>query len=350
MKFTMRKLFMFLAGIMVFGKVQGQDLHFSQYHTSPVHLNPTMAGLMHNGNVITLNYRDQWRPVLGAQGSFRTIAGTFEKRINTGNSNFFGCALGLFQDKAGSMTQNEGKIAVSYGRLLARHKKANYYILGGGQGGAMQNIIDISDRRWLSQYDGNGGYDPSKPGETIDYPKKVMLDVSIGMSIFTQYDNQNYWLLGSSIHHLNRADLSITKYSSLPIQYMRYTVHANGSINLGTSHFKILPSSLFMKQGPSLELAQGVSLKYVIDRTDYRSFQMGGMVRMVNKLEDRMMSDAVVGFVRADWTNYGIGFSYDFNISSLNVVNKANNAVELSMIYRFEGERIMKKKVTPRYF
>ena len=346
----MRKFYTLLLGLVVFGQVYSQDLHFSQYHTSPIHLNPTMVGLLHNGNVITLNYRDQWRPVLGPQGSFRTIAGTYEKRINTGANNFFGAGLGLFQDKAGTLTQSEAKLAVSYARMLAKQGKARYFILGGGQGGVMQSDINPTDRKWLSQYDGQGGYDPSKQGDIVDFPKKTLLDVSMGMAFFTQYNNQDFWVVGASIHHLNRADLSITKYSTLPIQYMRYTLHAAGSVYLGSSHFRLLPSSLFMKQGPSLEMLHGMALKYVIDRTDYRSFQLGGMVRMVNRLEGKLMTDALVAFARTDWSQYGIGFSYDFNMSLLNATNKSNNSVELSLLYRFEGERFMKKKVTPRYF
>jgi type IX secretion system PorP/SprF family membrane protein len=349
-KITMRKFYTLLLALIVGGKMQGQDLHFSQYHSSPVHLNPTMVGLMHNGNVITLNYRDQWRPILGAEGAFRTIAGTFEKRINTTGNNFFGAGLGVFQDKAGTLTQSEAKLAVSYARLLAKHGKAHYYILGGGQGGVMQSDINPTDRRWLSQYDGQGGYDASKPGESVDFPKKTMLDVSMGMAFFTQYDNQNFWVVGASIHHLNRADLSTTKYSTLPIQYMRYTVHGTGSFFLGNSHFRLLPSALLMKQGPSLEMTPGVALKYVLDRTDYRSFQIGGMVRTVNKLDNKLQADAIIGFVRADWVNYGVGFSYDFNTSLLNASNRANNSVELSLIYKFEAEIMLKKKVTPRYF
>jgi type IX secretion system PorP/SprF family membrane protein len=346
----MRKFYTILVSMILLSKVQGQDLHFSQYHTSPVHLNPTMVGLLHNGNVITLNYRDQWRPVLGSAGSFKTIAGTFEKRINTTENNFFGVGLGLFQDKAGTLTQSEAKLAVSYARMLFNKGKGRYFILGGGQGGAMQSDINPTDRRWLSQYDGQGGYDPSKQGDIVDFPKKTNLDVSIGMAMFAQYNNQNFWVLGASIHHLNRADLSTTKYSTLPIQYMRYTVHATGSFFLGNSHFRLLPSSLFMKQGPSLEMTHGLSLKYVLDRTDYRSFQMGGMMRTVNRLENKLQTDALIAYVRADWVNYGIGFSYDFNMSQLNASNKANNSVELALTYRFEGEKITKKKVTPRYF
>jgi type IX secretion system PorP/SprF family membrane protein len=346
----MRKFYIILLTMMVWSQVKSQDLHFSQYQTSPVHLNPTMVGLLHNGNVITLNYRDQWKPVLGNEGSFKTIAGTYEKRINTTGNNFFGTGLGLFQDKAGALTMSEAKLALSYGRMLAKHGSARYFILGGGQGGVMQSDINQTDRRWLSQYDGQGGYDPSKQGDIVDFPRKTLLDVSIGMAFFTQYANQDFWTIGASIHHLNRADLSTTKYSTLPIQYMRYTLHATGSVHLGNSHFRILPSILFMKQGPSLEFTNGASIKYVIDRTDYRSVQMGGMIRMVNKVEDKMMSDAVVAFVRADWTKYGVGFSYDFNTSILNATNRSNNSVELSLTYRFEGTSYLKKSVTPRYF
>ena len=346
----MRKLYIIIILNLLVWHVKGQDLHFSQYHSSPMHLNPSMVGLLHAGNVITLNYRDQWRPVLGSAGSFHTVAGTFEKRIKTGN-NFFGCGLGLWQDKAGALTQNEAKLAVSYARLLARVNKGNYYMIGGGQGGVMQNVVENQDRRWLSQYDGNGGFDASKPGENIDYTHKTLLDVSMGMTIFALYDNQNYWVLGGALHHLNKADLSVTKYSILPSQYMRYTAHALGSIYLGGSHFKVIPSILMMKQGPTVELLPSMALKYIIDRTDYRSFQLGGSLRLVNKLEEnKLMNDAFVAFMRIDWAQYGLGFSYDVNISTLNVVNKANNAIELALTYRFENDFLNKKMVTPRYF
>jgi type IX secretion system PorP/SprF family membrane protein len=327
----------------------GQDLHFSQYHSAPLHLNPSMVGALYDGSVITLNYRSQWAPVLGNEGAFKTMAGTFERRFNFSNQSFLNGGLSVWKDKAGAIQQNEAKMAISYGRLMAKTKKWHHYLLGGGQAGASQHIIDASDRRWLSQYDGNGGFDASKSGEAIDFPQKTFFDVSMGISVYSLYNNKNYYVIGAAIHHLNKPDISLTKTTSNPLQYMRYTVHVSGSKSIGTSPMRILPSVLMMKQGSSVEVTPGMAFKWVFDQLDYRSVQLGGWARMVNKPEKGMMTDAWVALIRFDWKSYGLGFSYDFNTSSLNATNRNNNGVELSLSYRF-GAWTGIKMVTPRYF
>ncbi len=328
----------------------GQDLHFSQYHSAPLHLNPAMTGVLYDGNVITLNYRSQWAPILGGD-AFKTIAGTFEKRINLSGVDYFGGGVSVWQDKAGALKQNEAKIALSYGRIMAKKGKAYHYLLGGGQMGATQQTLDVSDRRWLSQYDGNGGFDPSKRSETIDFTQKTILDASMGISVYGLYDNKNYYVIGGAVHHLNRGDISLTQYSTNPLQYMRYTAHFTGSFNIGNSQVRLVPSTLMMKQGPSFELTTGVAVKWVFDLVDYRSFQIGTWSRIVNKPEKGLMNDAYFALVRIDWGKYGLGFSYDFNVSNLNVTNRRNNSIELALSYRFGSAAWnTSKMVTPRYF
>jgi type IX secretion system PorP/SprF family membrane protein len=347
----MRKLILSLFFLQLLTVVRGQDLHFTQYHTSPTHLNPAMTGILYDGSVVTLNYRDQWRSLLGADKAFITTAGTYERRFNINNSNFFGVGVGILQDKAGALTQSEVKLAVSYARLMTKRNKGYYYIIGGAQAGAFQSIVNINDRRWLGQYDGNGGFDATKQGDLIDYPKKTLMDVSMGVALYALYENRNYWVLGGAIHHLNKADISLNKYTLLPVLQMRYTGHLAGSIYLGDSHLKILPSTLFMKQGESVELMPNIALKYVMDLTDYRSFQLGTGLRLVNRLEtNKLMTDAFVSFMRVDWVNFGMGFSYDVNVSSLNITKSSNNSVELSLCYRFNPTYYRKKVITPRYF
>ena len=52
--------------------LRAQDLQFSQYQSAPMHLNPAMAGMMHDLGVISVHYRSQWQPVLGSDGVFKT--------------------------------------------------------------------------------------------------------------------------------------------------------------------------------------------------------------------------------------------------------------------------------------
>jgi hypothetical protein len=72
---------------------------------------------------------------------------------------------------------------------------------------------------------------------------------------------------------------------------------------------------------------------------------------MVNKPEKGLMNDAYMAFARVDWGKYGLGLSYDFNVSALNITNRKNNSIEMALSYRFGSAAWnTTKMVTPRYF
>src|SRR5258705_6955704 len=57
----------FLALLLFFfsftGTVKGQDPHFSQYFSSPLTLNPAMAGYFEGDSRVSTNFRQQWRSI-----------------------------------------------------------------------------------------------------------------------------------------------------------------------------------------------------------------------------------------------------------------------------------------------
>ena len=48
-----------------------QDFHFSQYHSSPLQLNPALTGLINGTYRMNINYRDQWNKLDG--NNFKTV-------------------------------------------------------------------------------------------------------------------------------------------------------------------------------------------------------------------------------------------------------------------------------------
>ena len=96
----------------------------------------------------------------------------------------------------------------------------------------------------------------------------------------------------------------------------------------------LVPGAVFFKQGPSLEINGGNSFRFNLDNGGQdQSFQFGGWIRLARHFEDPILVDAIILSTRFDYENWGIGFSYDINVSSLSNESRGNGGFEFSMIY-----------------
>jgi type IX secretion system PorP/SprF family membrane protein len=332
--------------------MQAQDLQFSQFSSAPLHVNPAMVGIVHDGGNLTLQYRSQWQSLLGDNAAFKTMAVSYEHRKNTSKEGYFGIGGTLWRDKAGPITQTDVRASLCYAKQMAGSQKVKHYLIGGGEVGYMNRVIDLSDRTWLNQYDGYGGFDPNKYGETIDFPKTNKIDVSMGLVWYSIFEKGNYFTLGAAMHHLNRADVSANFNSSTPNLYTRYTINGAADIRLNRT-LRVVPSFLIMSQGPNLQILPGAGIKFMIseDVRNYTTFQLGVWSRMVNKLEQGISPESYIGVVKIDYLKYTFGLSYDFTVSSLNQFNSAANSLELTLSYRIGGKiGDHFQNVQPRYF
>jgi type IX secretion system PorP/SprF family membrane protein len=348
----MRKIVFLSAFLTTFlTTVQAQDLHISQYQSAPMHLNPAMTGMAFDGSMASIHYRTQWAPVLG-DNAFKTLSGSFEHRKHVGKVDFMGLGLGVWQDKAAGITASQAKFSLSYARQLAGNDDVQHFLVGAGDVSYMQRSLDFGDRRWVNQYDNNGGYDPNKVAPSYEYPNRSSYDASIGISWYSLLKNNNYIAAGVSAQHLNRADFSLNSRSSVGNLYTRYSAHFDSEIRL-KSRISVQPSMLLMSQGPSLEITPGASLKFRFNDQlhEEAAFRLGGWLRLVNYLDQGMASDAFIVFTRLDWRRCSLGVSYDINVSGLRSSNPSNNAIELLLSYRFAPKKEkLNYNISPRYF
>jgi type IX secretion system PorP/SprF family membrane protein len=330
---------------------QAQDLHISQYQSAPMHLNPAMTGMAYDGSMASLHYRTQWAPILGNDNAFKTLSTSFEYRKHVGKVDFMGYGLGVWQDKAAGITATQAKFSLSYARQLAGDNNVQHFLVGGGDVSFMQRRLDFSDRRWVGQYDDNGGYDPNRLAPPFEFQNRANYDASVGIAWYSLLKHNNYLAAGLSAQHLNRADFSLNKRTVAGNLYTRYSAHFDSEIHL-KQRISVQPSVLFMVQGPSLELTPGASIKFRFRDQLYEdaSFRIGGWLRLVNYLEAGIAPDAFIAFARLDWRRFSFGFSYDFNVSGLRASNPANNAIELLLSYRFAPKGTKKLyNISPRY-
>lgn len=327
----------------VFGwtSVQAQDIHFTQFYMSPLNLNPALTGVMNCKTRMVANYRNQWGAVLAAN-AYNTYSASYDQKVAVGREDYFGIGGSIWGDVAGETRfgTTQGRISFSYAKKMAGYRKKASYLVIGADAALTQRSISNADLRWPTQIQG-GVFDPTTGVNELDNQNLDFLypDIAAGLLWFSVIDNNTNWYLGFAAHHLNRP--RVTFFSSDDrdaILSSRYTIHAGFQFPIERK-ITMLPFAVYMAQGPHRTFNAGTSLRFALgpSRTTNQSFEVGTWYRLGNKVEGGLHSDAIILSTRFNYEQFGIGFSYDANVSGLRAASAANGAFEFSLVYYICG-------------
>jgi len=311
----------------------GQDIHFSQFNSSPLNINPAFTGLFNGTGRVVLNHRNQWSAVTTP---FVTYSGSYDlnfKPSRRGND-VVGAGVIINADKAGDAEFGTKQISGSLSYTKALDRAGDAFLTYGMQAGVAQRSLNFSKLRFDSQYNGDQ-LDPNLgTGESLTSENFTFFDASAGINFFySTSDNYNF-NVGTSLYHLNTPQQSLLgddiKLNS------RFTLHSNGMIRIGS--FELLPGAIFLSQGKFKEVTGGsyVKLNFINNLIDRKAFYAGVWMRAIDK-------DALIFSLRADINQFNIGLSYDFNMSKLSDASRYQGGYEISLMYVYP-----KQKTSPR--
>jgi len=329
----MKKIFTLVCSSVLFwGSTNAQDMHFSQYLTSPLNLNPALTGVMNEDIRIASNFRSQWKSV--SAEPYRTISaavdGTLPPKRKT--NDFFGIGLVVNSDKAGAsqLSINQANLALSYSKLLVPGSGGMLSI--GFQAGAGQRSMSYDALTWDKQYNGVR-YDPALPsGESPIGSSLTYLDLSFGLN-WSQTMGKNFRLsTGASLWHVNRPSISLSKVAKDPL-YMKVGFNAVGQYTLpsrpGTS---IMPSIVYFQQGTQRLLNVGAAWRYrLVEQSRYTGWV--SETALVAGIYYRLKDAAFVN-LRIDYMDFSFGVNYDFNVSTLQVASSSRGGMEFCLMYK----------------
>ena len=343
----MRRFF-FILIISFFALSSGaQDIHFSQLSETPQLLNPASTGVYDGYYRAILNYRSQWA-VMG--NPYRTFMGAFDMPIGSERTLKYahlGAGAFLYSDKAGDSNfgTTQGNISVSG---IVPLDPVNL-LSAGVQFGLAQRSANISSIQWPNQYNGQN-YDPTiSPNETNRLGSFMFFDLSAGLNY--QFLNYSRTITGKETRRftagvaLFHATKPIQKFYSgtQEHQYPRLVVHVSGCYDFPGTLVGIVPSVLYMSQGPASEVDIGLLIRYKINQgtkvTGFisESYFSAGLHYRYN--------DAFCPQVFFELSNFGIGLSYDINTSSFSQVSKNQGGLEVSVKYcRMRGALYKNRK------
>lgn len=310
---------------------KSQDVHFTMFNAAPMVLNPGAAGVFEGTFRASTNYKTQWGSISSPYSTFSFSAdGNFFK--NKRRNAYMGTGLSIYRDVAGTTNYGTTKIDLTLSTVMLMDENNTFSV--GLTGGWAQRTISPGDLQWDAQFNGQA-YDASLPSnESYTFENKSYMDVSIGAmwaygtaaSTISSFDKVKAQV-GIAYHHLARPNLE-NYYGSSEKMYSKFVFHGNLHWATGYSKLALRPRINAAFQGPMREINLGMMFRYLVkDGSKYTgnvkgfAIGFGGYYRL---------GDAVSPSIEIEMAGFSVGYSYDFNTSSL---RSASNGLGGSEIF-----------------
>lgn len=303
-----------------------QDIHFSQFNSSPMTLNPALAGINGCDYRLVANFKSQWGSV-SSGNTYRTIGASYDQAVGktTRYSNYGGFGLSFFADQAGDGSFNTNQVDLNMSYHIMLDRTGNHSLSFGIHGGFIHRSVDITKLTFDEQFvDGVGLVRGVPVSENLTRERYFVGNIGAGALWNLNPTDRSNIYLGVGLTHLNQPNQSFLDDPDEKL-YMKFTFHGGGMIPT-SDKTAFLPSFMVLWQGPHTEYNVGTyfQIKPSSLPSNKTAFYIGAWYRVL---------DAVVAAARVDFNGVNIGFSYDINLSKLTVGSNANGGPEVSLIY-----------------
>lgn len=307
-------LFFCVSALFYSSDVKAQDMHFTQFFSSPLYLNPAFAGANVCSRVST-TYRNQWP---GISKTYRSYLASFDHYIPRFN---LGIGLLFGNDVAGTGDLKTTIInpIIAYEVKVNRSLSMRFAVQPGvGMKSLNFNALIFGDQI------ARGGNVASLETPT---QSRTYFDIGAGALIYTK----KYWI-GSSVYHLTRPDVALMGNGDgiLPI---KYSVHGGAKYVFNPKERNlyeqrsISPAFNFRGQREFSQLDIGFYFTQYV-------FNIGLWYRGIPVLKSYKPgysnNDAIATIIGIRTERFNIGYSFDYTISRLSHLTQGAHEVTLS--------------------
>lgn len=301
---------------------KAQDMHFTQFYSAPLYLNPAFTG----ANVcsrVSMTYRNQWPGIKKTYTSYLLSADHYLPKQKIG----VGLLCGADESGSGDLKTTIITPSIAYETKINRLTGIRF----GLQPGVVFKSINYNKLIFGDQIARSGNSNPSSVA-TIETPalNRVFFDMAAGTLIYTS----KFWG-GVSFWHLTRPNESFFEFEETRLP-LKYSVHGGGKFKLNEDEKdELLKKSMSFAchyRGQNEFDQFDVGLYY----TQY-IFNLGLWYRGIPGLKaykpGYQNNDALSLIVGIQQDRFSFGYSYDYTISKLH--RSTNGAHEISLSYQF---------------
>lgn len=324
-----------------------QDIHFTQFFTNPLILNPAQTGNFNGNYRVGFNFKGEWPWAISSTVyTYHTEAPYVdfsfgENKIKTG---WMGIGLNFLNDEAGDGVLTYRRLSLSYAYHQSFDKDHRYILSAGAIVSYINRSVDFSKFYFNDQWVEDQGFDFSlNPNEPILRQSFSSWDLGAGINFGAQISQQIKLDVGFSMLHINRPyDNFYNDGERLGYRYqanagIKYDINEKISLTVNgyDGYEKQAAEGLF---GAMLEYGIMNKKTSVADNSLY----FGAYYRW---------GDAVAPLFGYQVKRMRLLLSYDITVSNLVTPSKANGGPELSVVYvgSFTREFSGKKVYCPKF-
>jgi type IX secretion system PorP/SprF family membrane protein len=312
--------------------VLGQDMHFTQFYSSPLYLNPAFTG----ANVcsrVSLVYRNQWPGIKKTYQSYLLSIDHFLPKQNLG----VGLQCGVDNAGTGGLRTTIINPSIAYETKINKTLAVRF----GFQPGVTIKSINFN-RLIFGDQIARGGNAGASSVTTVEAPTKTkaFFDIGAGGLIYTS----KYWI-GASFFHINTPNESLTESEDVVLP-LKYSVHGGAKFYLNES-----------EKDPDLKKSVSIVGNYR-GQGEFDQFDLGvyfsqyvftagiwyrGIPGLKAYKPGYRNDDAIALIFGFHQDRLNIGYSYDITISLLNGLTQGAHEVTLS--YQLCKTKKTKKRI-----
>lgn len=327
-----------IALILLSVHVFGQDIHLSQFYTTPATINPAMTGAFNGTYRLQANAKEQWASL--ARSPYQTFGGSADLAIPL-KYDLIGVGLSVLQDVAGVGGLQRFKASVNLAYHIALGLDQINDLSFGFQYSFVQRSVNSEYFVMPDQYNGDFYFDRFLPsGEAqLEFAPIGYQDMAAGVHWFYTPEDLPAIYAGFSAFHINRPLESFFGTVNAEPLKIRYNLHGATRIFLDDK-YSIMPKMNISRTGSNMQMIIGVEGEYYYINTSVEKVSVfgAGFYRI---------GDAVAIIGGLDIAKIRLGLSYDINVSALSVATGGKGGFEFSITYkgtltRFQGYKCPK--------
>ena len=310
-----------------------QDIHFSQYFSTPLTISPSNTG----------NYDGDWRAMANYRSQWKEVAKPYTTESVGGDMNFYirnekiSGGLIIINDKSGGDLQvNKFQLSLAYHKAIGK----NTFHIGVQPGYTMKSMNP--NQTYPNQLDwGTGQFNSSLPNNETNLSYRLhYFDLNWGLGYDRKMSDKFELFTSYAMYHTNSPKETFLSTSNL--------LKPRHVGSLGVTWFlkpkiTLQPSVCVMGTDKASDFLFGSRVFYSLGK-DY-SIAKAAFIGVYGRYGFTNLTDAVFAVIGMNYKNYYGGVSYDFNISQLKTVSNYRGALEISFIYTGISTHLMKTQI-----
>jgi type IX secretion system PorP/SprF family membrane protein len=332
-RFLKQHYLTFFIAIILGQTALAQDIHFSQYFSTPLTISPSNTGNYDGDWRAMANYRSQWKEVTKPYTT-QSVGGDMNFYVH--NEKISGGLLIINDKSGGSLQESSIQLSLAYHKTLGK----NTFHIGVQPGITMKNYNQ--DQTFPDQLDwGTGQFNSSLPnGESNLSYRLHYFDLNWGAGYDRKLTDKLELFTAFAMYHVNSPKETFLSTSN--------KLAAREVLSLGVTWYlkpkiTVQPSLCMMGTEKASEFLFGARAFYSLG-ADY-SIAKAVFVGVYGRQGFSNLTDAFFAVIGANYKNYYGGVSYDFNVSQLHTASGYRGALELSFIYTGISTHLTKTQI-----